>query len=144
MRIGEGCTRLVATCSRSTSALDIAQQMSALHVGDVIVVDDKGGQLTPVGVVTDRDLVVKVMAAGIDAGSVQAGDLVGGMVETACESELMHDAVWHLRRKRVRRLPVVDAHGHLIGILTSDDVARFLADELTALNCIATDQAARG
>ena len=143
MRIGESCTRSVVTCRRSSSAFEIAQQMRERHVGDVIVVDEHGAKLTPVGVVTDRDLVVKVMAAGIDPNSLQAGDFVVGAVETARASELMHDAVWHLRGKRIRRLPVVDEQGHLVGVLTADDVARVLVDELAALTGIASDQVVR-
>lgn len=143
MRISEMCTRSVVTCGRAASALEIARQMHERHVGDVIVVDGQAGKLTPVGVVTDRDLVVEVMAKGIDPSRLYAGDLIAGTLETACESELIHDAVWHLRSKRIRRLPVVDSCGHLVGVLTADDVARFLAEELNELMHIAPGQVAR-
>ena len=59
MHIGEICTRSVVTCGRDTSVLELAQLMRDHHVGAVIVVDEHAGKLTPVGVVTDRDLVVE-------------------------------------------------------------------------------------
>ena len=128
MRIGEICTRSVVTCGRDTSALELAQLMRDRHVGDVIVVDERE---SPVGIVTDRDLVVQVMAKGVDPGLLRAGDLIAGELVTAVESEVVYDAIWHMRSKGVRRLPVVDEHNRLLGVVTADDVTKFLAAELT-------------
>lgn len=133
MRIGELCTRAVVTCARDASATEVALKMREHHVGDVVVVDRSGDALMPVGVITDRDLVVEVMALGIDPDFLRAEDLIVGDVVTASATELVHDAIWHMRRKGLRRLPIVDAGGHLVGMLTSDDVARFLAEELVDL-----------
>ena len=91
MRIADLCTRSVVTCRRDTSALELAQLMRDRHVGDVIVVDVDPGGSTPVGIVTDRDMVVRVMAKGVDPNLV-------------------------------------------LGVLTADDVTRFLAEELTELS----------
>jgi len=117
--------------------------MRERHVGDVIVVDVDEGSLTPVGVVTDRDLVVKVLAVDIDPAVLRAEDLMAMNVATAFESELVYDAIWHMRGKSIRRLPVVDAHNHLVGILTVDDVTRFLAQELSDMARIAPHQIER-
>ena len=100
--------------------------MRERHVGDVVVVDEHEGLLTPVGVVTDRDLVVKVLAMDVDPAVLRAEDLMASNVETAFESELVYDAIWHMRGKSIRRLPVVDAHNHLLGMLTAGNVTRFL------------------
>jgi signal-transduction protein with cAMP-binding, CBS, and nucleotidyltransferase domain len=140
MRIGEICTRSVVTCARDASALDVALLMRERHVGDVVVTDVEDGKAVPVGIVTDRDLVVEVMARGVAPQTIQAGDLMVGALATASESELAHDAVWHMRGKGIRRLPVVDARGHLIGILTADDLARALAEELVELTRLAAGQ----
>lgn len=140
MHIREICTRSVVTCRRDASALELAQLMRERHVGAVIVVDENAGQLTPVGLVTDRDLVVEVMACGVDPAILRAGDLVIAEPVTAVESELVFDAIWHMRSKGIRRLPVVDAQGHLLGILTSDDVTRFLAEQLTDVACLVQGQ----
>ena len=143
MHIGEICTRSVVTCRRDTSARELARLMRERHVGDVVVVDEHEGLLTPVGVVTDRDLVVKVLAMDIDPAALRAEGLMANSVETAFESELVYDAIWHMRGKNIRRLPVVDAHNHLLGMLTADDVTRFLAQELGDLARVATHQAER-
>ncbi len=143
MHIGEICTRSVVTCGRRASATEIARQMRDRHVGDVIIVDEHEGQATPAGVVTDRDLVIEVMAKGVDPDLLRADDLITKEVVTALESEAVYDAIWHMRNNGIRRLPVVDAHNHLVGILTTDDVTRFLAEELTEVARIAPRQIKR-
>ena len=133
MRIGDICTRSVVTCRRDAGVLEVARLMRDSHVGDVIVVDEGEGHMTPIGIVTDRDLVVAVLAEGISPEGLRAGDLIVGEVITAFESELVYDAIWHMRGKGIRRLPIVDAQCHLKGVLTADDVTRFLAEELTSV-----------
>lgn len=131
MRIGEICTRTVVTCGRDASVFELAQRMREHHVGSVVVVDERDGRSIPVGIVTDRDLVVEVMARGVDPSNLRAGDLVFGELVTALESELVHDAVWQMRRHGIRRLPVVDTCNGLRGVLTANDLTRFLAEELS-------------
>lgn len=143
MHIGEICTRSVVTCGRETSVLELAQLMRDRHVGDVIVVDEHDGQMTPVGVVTDRDLVVEILAKGANPDLLRAGDLIANEIVTAFESELVYDAIWHMRGKGIRRLPVIDSHNHLLGVLTADDVTAFLAEELTEVARIAHRQIKR-
>lgn len=132
MRIGDICTREVVTCVPGTSAVALAQLMRDRHVGDVVVVEAREGRDVPVGIVTDRDLVVQVIARHRDPDAVTASDMMGELA-TALESEAVYDAIWHMRRQGSRRLPVVDASNTLRGILTVDDVTRFLAEELTEL-----------
>jgi CBS domain-containing protein len=86
-----------------------------------------------VGIVTDRDLVVQVMAAGVAADTLRAEDLIGGGLTTAASSETVYDAIWAMRSKGIRRLPVVDEHEHLVGVVTADDITEFLAQELTGV-----------
>lgn len=133
MHISEICTRSVVTCDRQTSALEVARRMRDRHVGDVVVVDMQGARPVPVGIITDRDLVVQVMALEVDPRILRAGDLMTEGVVTAAASEAVYDAIWHMRSKGVRRLPLVDAHNVLVGVLSADDVTRFLAEELGAL-----------
>jgi signal-transduction protein with cAMP-binding, CBS, and nucleotidyltransferase domain len=134
MRVNQICTHSVVTCRRDTSALELAVIMRDRHVGDVIVVDDDGdGGAKPVGIVTDRDLVVRVMAQGVDPGLLKADDLVRDELEIALDSEFAFDAICRMRGKGVRRLPVVDSRCRLIGILAADDVVRFLTEELSAI-----------
>ena len=133
MHIGEICKRSVVTCGRETSALELAQMMRDRHVGDVIVVDEQEGRPTPVGIVTDRDLVVQIIAKGVKPELVRAGDMLVGDLVTADETEDVYDAIWPMRSKGIRRLPVVDAQARLLGVVTADDVTAFLAAELTEL-----------
>lgn len=140
MQLREICTCPSITCGRDTSALELAQLMRDRHVGDVVVVDEDEGGATPVGIVTDRDLVIEVMARGVAPELLCAGDLIGDGVVTVLESETVYDAIWQMRSKGIRRLPVVDTQGRLLGVLTADDVTRFIAEELTELARVAPRQ----
>jgi signal-transduction protein with cAMP-binding, CBS, and nucleotidyltransferase domain len=140
MRIGEICTREVVHCGPDTSVADIAQLMCNHHVGDVIVAEPHQGKLVPVGIVTDRDLVVQVLAQGVGPDALTAQDLMGDELVTAAEAEVVYDAIWHMRSKGIRRLPVVDERKFLVGVLTADDVTEFLAEELTQVARIVPHQ----
>jgi CBS domain-containing protein len=131
MQVRELCHHAVVTCWRDTSALAMACLMRDHHVGDVIVVDEGDGAVLPVGIVTDRDLVIHVMAKGVAPELLCAGDLIReDELVTVLESEQVYDAIWHMRGNGIRRLPVVDRKNHLVGVVTSDDLTRFLAEEL--------------
>lgn len=143
MRIGEICNRSVVTCRRDTRVSELARMMRDQHVGAVVVVDSQEApRPRPVGVVTDRDLVVQVMALGADPESLLAGDLLVGDVARANEAETVYDAVWHMRGKGVRRLPVVDSHDGLVGVIAVDDVTRVLAEALLEVTRTAPHQIA--
>jgi len=73
------------------------------------------------------------MARGTDPNQVRAADIMCGNLETVLDSELIYDAIWHMRKRQILRLPVVDTHGGLVGVLTADDVAEFLASEQSEL-----------
>ena len=132
MRIDEICTREVVTCGRHASAADIAQLMREHHVGTLVVAQPREDRQVPVGIITDRDLVVQVLARRVDPETVTAEDM---MVEprTVLDSETVYDAIWHMRRHGVRRLPVVDVRNGLCGIVTADDLMQYVAEELTQL-----------
>jgi Predicted signal-transduction protein containing cAMP-binding and CBS domains len=143
MRVGELCKRPAVTCKAETSVLELAQLMRDRHVGDVIVVDEQEGRLTPRGIVTDRDLVVQVMAKGVNPDMLRVSDIVSDRLVTVMESEGAYDAIWHMCSKGVRRLPVVDDHSRLLGVVAVDDLVQFLAEELSALARIVPHQIKR-
>lgn len=130
MHVGEICTRSVVTCAADQKVVELARLMRDQHVTDVIVIEQREGKTMPLGIVTFRDLVVRVLAAGVDPQSCCVREVMSAGLETVLDSELIYDAIGHMRTKRVRRLPVVDARRALIGVLTADDVADFLASEL--------------
>ena len=121
MNIGEVCKRNVATTVARASLADVAKLMRENHVGSVIVVDPPGSRI-PVGIVTDRDIVVEAVAADLDARGLSAGEVMSRNLLTALEGD---DASWSLKVMRdhgIRRLPVVDGAGELVGIVALDDL----------------------
>ncbi len=142
MRIGELCTREVVYCGPGAAVPEIARLMRNHHVGDLVVAEERNGRLEPVGLVTDRDLVVKVLAEGVAAESLLAGDLMMRQVVAAPEAESVHEAIGRMRAEGVRRLVVVSGEGALVGVLSVDDIVEFLAEEMSALARIAPRQAA--
>ncbi|HEX6361417.1 MAG TPA: CBS domain-containing protein [Albitalea sp.] len=141
MNVSDICTREVVTCGREASGVRLAQLMRDHHVGDVVVVERREEGVVPVGIVTDRDMVVTLLAKNVAPDAVTAGDLMGDALATVLGSEAIHDAVWHMRGRGVRRLPVVDRQGRLAGVLSADDLTAFLAAELTQVAGIAPCQA---
>jgi predicted transcriptional regulator len=130
MHVGDICTRSVVSCAADFKVFELAKLMSDQHVADVIVVEQRGACLVPIGIVTFRDMVIRVIAGGLDPKASCARDVMSDRLETVLDDELIYDAIWHMRGKRVRRLPVVNTEGVLRGVLTVDDVAAFLASEL--------------
>lgn len=132
MSVGKICNREVVIVLRENTAMEAAQLMRQQHVGDVIVVDDlKNGQI-PVGIVTDRDLVVELMSQGLEPEAVTVGDIMTADLVTVNESDDMFAAIDAMRTKGIRRLPVVNAKGGLVGILTLDDLLDVMAEDLLA------------
>ena len=133
MAVGEICNRDVVIAEKTLSVVDAAQLMRKHHVGDLVVVEEKDGRKHPVGIVTDRDIVVEVVAAGVNPDALKVGDIMGPEVATVREGEGLFEALRHMRDKGVRRMPVVDRDGGLVGILTLDDLLSLLAEEMTEL-----------
>ena len=133
MAVGEICNRDVVIAEKSLSVVAAAQLMRTHHVGDLVVVEEKNGRKHPAGIVTDRDIVVEVVAAGVNPESLKVGDIMGPEVATVRESEGLFEALRYMRDKGVRRMPVVDREGGLVGILTLDDLLSLLAEEMTEL-----------
>lgn len=104
------------------------------HAGDLIVVDQTDGRRTPIGVVTDRDIVVEVVVPGLDPKGIKLGDLLVGRLVTVEEDRSQSDAMRLMATSGVRRMPVVDAAGRLVGIVTLDDLLPHVAAQLTELS----------
>ena len=133
MPVGEICNREVVVSDKTMSVVEAARLMRTHHVGDLVVVDERDGRKLPVGIVTDRDIVVEVVAAGVDPDALKVGDIMGLDVATVRESEGLFEALRYMRDKGVRRMPVVDSAGGLVGLLTLDDLLSLLAEEMTEL-----------
>lgn len=133
MRIGEICHRDIITLQRDFTVLEAAKLMRQHHVGDVIVIDIRNDVRVPVGIVTDRDLIMEVVATGLDVAVITVGDIMVMELFTIKENADIFEAIQYMRRKTVRRLPVVDEDGGLVGILTLDDMLVLLSEELLNL-----------
>jgi CBS domain-containing protein len=114
------------------------------HVGTLVIVEEmNGGRRVPVGIVTDRDVVVEVMATGLDPNAITVGDIMGPDLVTARESEGVLETMQIMRYKGVRRLPIVDKDGQLVGIVSFDDLLEVLAEEFGELSKIVAREQAR-
>jgi len=121
MKTVDICRTSVITAAATAPLPELAKLMRRHHVGSVVVVDANDAK-RPLGIVTDRDIVVEVVAAGQDARSITAGEIMSAPLVTATDSE---DASWTLKVMRdrgVRRLPVLDADGAMVGIVALDDL----------------------
>jgi CBS domain-containing protein len=133
MTVGEICNRDVIIVRREDTILAAAKLMRQHHVGDVVVVDERSGARIPVGIITDRDVVIEIMATELDQKVMTVGDIMIADLVLVKESLGVFEAVQYMRAKAVRRLPVVDEQGALAGILTLDDLLKLLSEELAAI-----------
>ncbi|UVW29817.1 CBS domain-containing protein [Massilia sp. H6] len=142
MHIGEICTNQASYCGRDETVQGAALIMRRYHVGDVIVVDQSDSAKVPVGILTDRDIVVSVIAPGLDPASLQVGDIMSDDLLTARVSDDVYETIDRMRLRGIRRVPVVDAAGSLAGIVSADDLLEFLAEEMGELSRISPHQQA--
>jgi CBS domain-containing protein len=133
MRVGDICTREVVCASSETTVAAAARTMRQFHIGDVVVTRLENGRRIPLGIVTDRDIVIGVVATDLAPNALTIGDIMGTELATAQESEDVFDAVQRMRNKGVRRMPIVDAGNNLVGIVSIDDIIEILAEELHQL-----------
>jgi CBS domain-containing protein len=130
---GEICTRSVTIAFKQTPLNGAARLMRENHVGCLVVVDEVGGKRIVVGVLTDRDIVTAVVASDLDPSTLQVEDVMSTDLVTAREDDSLIDLMHSMRRKGVRRVPVVGEQDELMGVVTLDDVLDILAQELGLL-----------
>lgn len=136
MSVGEYCNREVVVMTASESVRDAAKLMREFHVGDVVVVEKVADGSLPKGILTDRDIVVELVAEDVDLDAVAVGDVMSTeLVEVGEETKLM-DAIKLMRGKAIRRLIVITADGHLAGLLTVDDILELITEQLSDLTAL--------
>ncbi len=133
MLIKDLCTPDVVSCSPDCNALHAARLMRLHHVGDVVVVDDAQADGSPLGVVTDRDIVIEVLGRELDPAQVSLREIMRKPAVVAGTSEDIMQAVERMRTHGVRRIPVVDETSKLVGILCLDDLLKPLATAAATL-----------
>jgi CBS domain-containing protein len=133
MNAGELCNRDVITITRDASIIDAAKLMRDHHVGCMVVVENREGQTEPVGILTDRDIVIEVIAEECGIADVSVGDVMSYTLLKVNEKETVFDTAQRMRARGVRRVPVIRDNGELAGILALDDILEMLSEELTLL-----------
>ncbi|MCP5153767.1 MAG: CBS domain-containing protein [Ectothiorhodospiraceae bacterium] len=133
MRIGEICNARPVTVARGASVIDAARLMREHHVGDVVVVEETGDGARPVGILTDRDIVIEVVAREVPLTEVSVGDVMSFDLLRLDAMDPVSIALEQMRERAVRRAPVIDTEGLLVGVVSIDDLLGFLAREITEL-----------
>ncbi|MCK9228129.1 MAG: CBS domain-containing protein [Syntrophorhabdaceae bacterium] len=143
MPIGEICNREVVIARRKDSIAQTAKLMREYHVGDVVVVEEKEDRAIPVGILTDRDIVVKLIARDVPLDSVLVGDVMSSDVATVPEYRGIWDTIQYMLGRGIRRIVVTDDRSNLVGILSTDDLLELLSGELSDLAKLFTREQSR-
>ena len=130
MSIGSICNRNVETARAGESALEVARRLMARRVGSVVIVDDES---RPMGILSDRDIATRLVAANRDPAKTPVVEIMTPMPTTVLEGTTIEAALGCMRLGRLRRLPVVNGMDRLIGMVTLDDILRLLAEELKSI-----------
>jgi CBS domain-containing protein len=142
--IGELCNREVIVARSDTTVAEAAKLMRHHHTGSVVIVEENGGVgRIPVGIITDRDIVIEVCAPGLDPALLTLGEVMSRDLVTVRESEGALETMEIMRYRGVRRLPVVGPGGELVGIITVDDLLEVLGEELGELTKVLAREQAR-
>jgi CBS domain-containing protein len=130
MRLGECCNRTVVIADRDMSIPDAARLMREYHVGDLIVVQREKEFNRPIGIITDRDLVVEVLAQNAQPSELTINDVMSEDLASASEDDDVLDTLRRMRSLGIRRMPVVNRSGALVGIMAVDDLLELIRGSL--------------
>ena len=130
MTIGKICSREVDLADATESAATAAARMNIREVGTLIVLNPAKA---PIGIVTDRDLALRVMGKHLDPETTLVGDIMTPDPKTVTETTPIEDCLSRMRAHGVRRMPVVDADGRLVGVVSLDDILELIFEEMSAL-----------
>lgn len=141
MNVGEVCSREVYIVRPHEPLLEAIREMRKRNVGCVVVVEQRGARTVPVGILTDRDVLGLLPERTEVLATAPVGECMTGNPLTLGEDESIVDAMARLRRRGVRRAPVVAANGELVGIVSTDDLLDIVAEQLSSLACLVRRQA---
>ena len=128
MQVRDVMTKDPACITPAATAREAAQLMQRENVGIVPVIEEKNGDRRLVGVVTDRDIAIRVVAEGRDPGTRVSEVMSKDRIETCAPDDDVHDAMDAMATEQVRRIPIVDERGTLVGILAQADIVRKARD----------------
>ena len=122
MSVNTVCNHNVATIQHGAGIVEAASKMRAEHVGDLIVVEHRAGKLVPIGILTDRDIVVRSLASGKGPETPVSESMTTEIFSVGPE-DFVFEAIRLMGDRQVRRVPVVNEDGSLAGIIAMADVA---------------------
>ncbi|MDB5729535.1 MAG: hypothetical protein JWQ00_2740 [Noviherbaspirillum sp.] len=138
------CSNIGVVCCEADSTVPaVAALMRKHHVGDVIVVEGAAENRMPLGIITDRDIVIEAVALDIDTSVLTAGDLMSAPLVTVAENAGLVETLRLMRNHKIRRMPVVTPSGSLYGIVTADDIMNLLAMEMSLMTAAIVEQPLR-
>lgn len=130
----------LVTVSRNTGITEAARLMREQHVGEVVVTELHEGRQVPVGMLTDRDLVVTVLAVGADPGAITVNEAMSTSVVAVFDGESLDGVVELMKECSVKRVLIVDENEGLQGMISAEDLFLFLAEQLSLLTGIGLRQ----
>jgi CBS domain-containing protein len=134
MKVGSICNQKIICARKDETVLTAARRMRDHHVGSLVVIDGDDDHCVPAGMLTDRDIVVAVIARDFEhLPKLLVGDLMTQKPITAVDEDEVSDVVKTMRRHGIRRMPVVDVKGCLQGMVSFDDIIEHLAGQLSSL-----------
>lgn len=133
MRIGQLCSRDVVFAEESATPAQMARLMREHHAGCVVITRNEAGVRKPVGIITDRDIVIELIAKDAPMESCTARDIMTMELVTATESDDVGAVFQSMRHNGVRRVPVVDDRGALVGIVSADDLVDYIREQISDL-----------
>jgi CBS domain-containing protein len=143
MKLKDLCVLDVACCTPETTVAAAARLMRERHAGDVVIVDNADEEREPVGILTDRDIVVEVLAKGRDPNKTTVAEIMATQLVVAGDSEDSTQALQRMAAHGVRRIPVIDDARCVVGIITLDDLLREQAEQASRLLDVVTKQQAK-
>ncbi len=126
-KVKELMVKNVFVISGEETVLDSAKQMDKYNVGLLVVVEDMVTR-RPIGVISDRDIITKVIVKGLSPGKAYVKDIMSTNLVTSSPKDDLQSAVEKMKKNKVKRLPVIDDDGNLAGILSFSDVIKQLAE----------------
>lgn len=132
MKLKNVCTLDVACCTGDATIYEAARLMRQHHTGNLVVIDDADEERIPVGIITDRDIVIEVIGKRLDPATTKVAAAMSAQIIVADANEDVSDAVDRMRAHGVRRIPVTGDDGALVGIFTLDDLLRLNAEQIEA------------
>ena len=143
MNIGELCSRELVTASADAPLADVARLLRDHHVGAVVITKSPLDRPVPVGIITDRDIVCAQLDRAADLFCLSAADVMTRDPLVLPAHTPLEAAISRLRERGVRRAPVVDESGGLVGLVSIDDLLAAVAESLIGLSRLVASQPRR-